>query len=54
MLKYYVGWTDGVHGPKCDVFTVDNPCDATTEASGYDTVEGPFDTIEEAEEIAKG
>jgi len=54
MLKYYVGWCDGVHGPKCDVFSVDSPDEATTEASGYDTVEGPFDTIEEAEEIAEG
>ncbi len=54
MDKYYVGWTDSAYGPRCDVFTADSPDEATTEVSGYDTVEGPFDTIEEAEEIAAG
>ncbi len=54
MTKYYVGWFDGVHGPKCDVFGADSPDEATTEASGYDTVEGPFETEEEAKEIAEG
>ncbi len=50
MTKYYVGWFDGVHGPKCDVFGADSPDEATTETSGYDTVEGPFETEEEAKE----
>ena len=52
MTKYYVGYSESTHGPKTDVFGADSPDEATPEASGYDSVEGPFDTIEEAEEVA--
>ena len=44
--KYYIGaCTEGVDRGKEDIFSVDNPKDATPEASGYDEViAGPFDT----------
>ena len=52
MDKYYVGCYEGPHGCKSDVFAADSPDEATPEISGYDTVEGPFDTKQEAEEFA--
>ena len=46
--KYYVGHTKN-EGPQ--VFASDSPEAATPEASGYESVDGPFDTKEEAESL---
>ena len=47
MDKYYVGIDEN---GKSDTFASDNAQDATPKYSGYETVYGPFDTLEEAEE----
>ena len=44
--KYYIGIGEFETGT---VFCSDNPQDATPEYSGFDVVDGPFDTEEEAE-----
>jgi hypothetical protein len=49
MDKYYIGY-DEQNRP--EVFACDDPKYATPEASGYTSVEGPFDTLEEAKEAA--
>ncbi|MBA7670204.1 hypothetical protein ES703_78349 [subsurface metagenome] len=47
MDKWYVGHKDN---GASEVFTSDDPKRATAEASGYDSVDGPFDE-EEAESL---
>lgn len=51
MDKWYIGRGKTAYYPngKTDLFMADNPDDATPEASGYDSVDGPFDTEEEAQ-----
>lgn len=47
MDKWYVGYN--ADWDQYETFSCDNPDDATPEASGYETVEGPFDSKEEAD-----
>ncbi len=52
-MKYYIGTVDNDFDRyKQEVFAVDFPNQATPEESGYDSVEGPFDTKEEAEDCS--
>lgn len=49
MAKWYVGHCiEGMNAGRSDLFTADASKDATPEASGYDEVEGPFKSREEA------
>jgi hypothetical protein len=44
--KFYIG----LHNGEWQVFAADDPKEATPEASGYDAVDGAYDTQEEAEQ----
>ena len=47
MDKYYVGYDEN---GEAEVFASDDPKYGTPEYSGYDAVDGPYDTKQEAEE----
>ena len=47
MDKWYIGYIEQTD--QTQIFASDDPTKATPEASGYDSVDGPFDTEEEAE-----
>lgn len=42
--KYYIGLYEG----EWQLFVADDPKEATPERSGYEAVDGPFDTEEDA------
>ena len=48
--KWYVGWNQY---DEFNIFKTQFPTKATPEVSGYDRVEGPFDTEEEAQAVAE-
>lgn len=48
MVLWYVGCSEDSYGSKVQLFTADNAQQATPEESGYDTVNGPYDSKEEA------
>lgn len=50
MNNWYIGYSESKR--TWEVFSCDNPKQATIEASGYEKVEGPFLTEEEANETA--
>lgn len=47
MSKFYIGTSDL---GRRDVFEWDEKTDPTPEDTGYESIEGPFDTKEEAED----
>jgi len=51
MTKYYIGYSED--RKFWEPFGSDDPTEATPESSGYDKVEGPFDTPSEAKEAAE-
>ena len=49
--KYYAGYVE--ERDYWEPFGSDSPEEATPEASGYDLVDGPFDTYEDAQEFCE-
>lgn len=48
MTRFYLGYSG--ENRRWEIFTADRPADATPEETGYDEVEGPYDSKQDAQE----